>query len=388
MSFDKRSPDAGSLKTRVSLCACAGYEASNIKSSIKEIVESLGGIAKFVKRGDSVLLKPNMLAPARPEQVVTTHPTVVRAVAEMVMDVGGKPFIADSPAVKGFDKVAKLSGLAATAKELGIPIFPLGDSVEYKQGDKKIYRVLEISKNALDADCVINLPKLKTHVMTRMTMGVKNIFGCVVGKRKPAWHLKAGVDRMFFARMLVELYSAISPALTIIDGVVAMEGDGPGSSGKPRELGILAASQDAVALDRVMIELVGAKPQDFAVNEAARETGVGETDIDNIEITGCSVRDMRVSDFVFPKKQMDIVPLPNFMRNMLTGQLTLKPKEIKDSCTLCNQCVDICPTSVISNLGKRLNINYDKCIRCFCCVEVCPESAMKPYAPWLLRIIS
>ncbi len=388
MSLDDRLSDAETLKTKVALSACASYEPLDVKSSVREIVDSLGGIEKFVKRGDSVLLKPNMLAPAKPEQAVTTHPAVVRSVAEMVMDAGGKPFIADSPSVKGFDKVARLSGLDALAKELGIPIFPLGDSVEYKQCDKKIYRVLEISQNALDADCVINLPKLKTHIMTRMTMGVKNIFGCVVGKRKPAWHLKAGIDRMFFARMLVELYDAISPALTIIDGIVAMEGDGPGTSGKPREFGVLGASPDAVALDRVMIELVGAKPGDIVTNEAAKEMGVGETDINNIEVTGGDLREMRVNNFVFPKKQMDIVPLPNFIRRLMTGHLTLRPKEVKEKCTLCNKCVDICPTFVISNLGDRLNINYDKCIRCFCCVEVCPEAAMKPYAPWLLRIIS
>ncbi|GMT41758.1 MAG: (4Fe-4S)-binding protein [bacterium] len=377
------------MKTRVALAACADYDPQGVKESIIKMIDSLGGIGRFVGSGDKVLLKPNMLTPSRPEQAVITHPAVVRAVAEIVMDCGGKPFIADSPGsnVNSFKRLARLSGLSAVAKELGIPIFPLDEPIEKRLDEKKMYRILEISRHVLEADTVINLPKLKTHVMMYMTVGVKNIFGCVVGKRKAGWHLNAGIDHMFFARMLVELYDAVAPALTIMDGILAMEGNGPGTSGNPRQCGVMAAAVDAVALDRVAVELVGAKPERLHTSAAAREMGIGETDIRRIEITGESVEKLRIENFVFPKKSIDMMPIPNIIRRLLNDHLTSKPKEIREKCTLCDQCVDICPTGVISKLGDKLEINYDSCIRCFCCVEVCPEGAMKPIVPWLLKLV-
>lgn len=375
------------MRTTVAVKACSDYDRGRVKNVVREMLGCLGGVERFVKRGDIVLLKPNLLAPAVPEQAVTTHPEVVRAVAEIVTEAGGKPFIADSPGVAAFRKVAARSGLEAVAKSLGIAFFALNDSREYRQGEKKIFRILEISRHVMDADVVINLPKLKTHTQMFMTMGVKNMFGCVVGKRKPQWHLRAGIDRAFFARMLVELYNAISPSLTIIDAVTAMEGDGPGKAGRARKVGVLAASTDAVALDRVMLDIVGARPQRLYTNTAAKEMGIGETEIKNINITGDPVETLNVGGFEFPKSMEDLVPVPKLFRKVMTNQLTSKPIEVREKCTLCNICIDICPTDVISKVGEKLEFNYDKCLRCYCCVEVCPEGAMKPHIPWLLKLV-
>ncbi|MEE8483320.1 MAG: DUF362 domain-containing protein, partial [Nitrospinota bacterium] len=239
----------------------------------------------------------------------------------------------------------------------------------------------------LDADRIINLPKLKTHTQMFMTLGVKNIFGCIVGKRKGQWHFSAGMDRLFFARMIVELYSAVSPDLTILDGVLGMEGNGPGTGGRPRQCNILMASPDAVALDRVVLEIIGAQPQRVFTNSVAAEYGVGETELSNIQVVGDSMEECRVEGFEFPTSDQEMIPLPAFLRNMLTDQLTSKPLEDREKCTLCDLCIDVCPTDVISIGNKRLAINYDKCIRCYCCVEVCPEGAMEPYTPWLLRLM-
>ena len=376
------------MQTDVALIKCSDYEPGQIKAAVKQLVDSLGGMGQFVAKGDAVLLKPNLLAPALPEKAVTTHPEVVRAVAELVIDAGGKPFIADSPGVSSFSKVADKSGMGKVAGELGIKLFALGDSRPYRQGEKKIFRIFEISSQVMEADVVINIPKLKTHTQMFMTMGVKNMFGCVVGKRKPQWHLRAGIDRDFFARMLVELYHAISPSLTVMDGVTAMEGDGPGKAGRAFHLGALAASRDAVALDRVMLELVGAKPELLYTNRVAAEIGIGESDLSRIKVIGEPLRNMRVSGFELPKSAIDLVPLPKIFRSVMTNQLTAKPREERDKCTLCDICIDICPTDVISKLGGRLGFNYDKCLRCYCCVEVCPEGALKPHLPWLLRMVS
>jgi len=375
------------MASEVTLQRCADYDPANVKKSIQRAIEPLGGISNFVKPGDSVLLKPNMLAPASPEKAVTTHPAVVRAVAEMVMEAGAKPFIADSPAIPAFKKIARDTGLADVAARLGIPIVELKDSAEYTQEEHRLFRILEISRHAVEADRIINLPKFKTHVQMFLTAGVKNVFGCVVGVRKARWHFKAGIDRAFFARMLVELYDTVSPDLTILDAIVGMEGDGPGTSGKPRQCGIISASTDAVAMDRVMLEIAGGKPGDFYIMQAARDMNIGETDLSRITIHGESIDFLRLKDFVFPK-MVRVVTGPKIVQRVILNHFTTKPVEDREKCTLCKRCVEICPTEIISIKNERLVFNYDQCIRCFCCVEVCPEGAMKPTAPFLLRIVS
>ncbi|MBI3581810.1 MAG: DUF362 domain-containing protein [Nitrospinae bacterium] len=373
------------MSAHVSLRSCTDYNPDGIKKVLISAVDALGGIGAFVKPGETVLLKPNMLAPAAPEKAVTTHPTVVRAVAEMVLGAGGIPFIGDSPAVPGFNNVCKTTGISAVAAELGIPLVELKDSAEYKQGEKKLFRILEISSKVMEADRIISLPKLKTHSQMFLTLGVKNVFGCVVGVRKAQWHFKAGVDRMFFARMLVELYHAIAPDLTIMDGVLGMEGDGPGTSGTPRTCGIIAASADAVALDRVLIEILGAREDQYFVMQAAKEMGVGESRLSKIKVSGEPLDFFRLENFVFPKVGK-VAFGPPVLRRFILNHLTARPKETREKCTMCGRCINICPTNVISEKNKRLYFNYDACIRCYCCVEVCPEGAMKPAAPFLLRI--
>lgn len=375
------------MQTDVALKACADYEPGRVKESVATLITCMGGIEKFVTSGDSVLLKPNMLAPAAPEKSVTTHPAVVRAVAELVLDAGGKPFIADSPAVPGFAITAKLSGLGEVAKKLGIPIFDLKESTEFKVGDKRIFRMLELSRHALEADRIINLPKFKTHVQMYLTGGVKNIFGCVVGSRKAQWHFKAGTDRIFFARMLVEVYHAVDPDLTIMDSITAMEGDGPGPGGTPRHIGLLAAATDAVALDRTMLDVTGGDLDSFFIMRAAAETGIGQTDTSRIRKLGDDAGSFSQRNFRFPKSGKIMVG-PKIFQRFIINHLTAKPVEDRSQCTLCNKCIEICPTEIITVKSGKLAFNYDKCIRCFCCVEVCPEGAMKPVTPFLLKIVS
>ncbi|MEK7829109.1 MAG: DUF362 domain-containing protein, partial [Deltaproteobacteria bacterium] len=249
------------------------------------------------------------------------------------------------------------------------------------------FKRLELSKEAIEVDGIINLPKLKTHAQMFLTLGVKNMFGCVVGARKPQWHMAAGVDTHAFARMLIDTYLFLKPRLTIVDGIVGMEGNGPGSAGDPRRLGLIFAAVDCIALDRVITEVLGAEANALLTTKVAEEDEIGVTDINEINILGEGIEDVKIHDFKFPPLASIEFKLPFALHNYLRKPLTARPEVNNKECTLCNMCVDICPPGIMTKTGK-INIDYDKCIRCFCCLEICPEGAISVKDGWLKRLIA
>ncbi|MFN5980820.1 MAG: DUF362 domain-containing protein, partial [Pseudanabaena sp.] len=239
------------MKPTVSLLHTSSYEIASLMQSLEAVLAPLGGMSSVVKTGDRVLLKPNLLTGSRPTKECTTRPELVYCVAKMVIDAGGKPFLGDSPAFGSVKGIAKANGLLPLAEELGIPIVEFHGKRYETEGEGELHN-LRLSKEAMDADVVINLPKVKSHMQLTLTLGVKNLFGCVPGKMKAWWHMEAGKDVNRFAQMLIETARTINPELTIIDGIIGHEGNGP-SAGEPKELGVLAASRDVFALDRVMV---------------------------------------------------------------------------------------------------------------------------------------
>lgn len=359
----------------VSIYKINEYEKKAVSKAVKKVVNDLGGIGQFVNAGDSVLLKPNLLSAKAPEAATTTHPLIVEAVGEMVIDCGGKVIIGDSPAIGSWEKIVKKTGMANVASRLGARLIHFDTPVQARKNEKHLFKLLEIAREVAESDVIINLPKLKTHVQMYLTLGVKNMFGCVVGKKKPQLHMEAGKDSNQFARMLVEIYGSISPDITILDGIVGMEGNGPGS-GSPKPIGMILASRDAVALDRIVCEILGAEEEKLFILNAARELGYGNTELKKIKITGEELNKVKVSSFKFPALT-SVEFGPPFLRKLIKELVTSKPKENRDQCTLCNFCMDVCPPKVIKKNNNRLHFNYDNCIRCYCCVEVCPEGAMK-----------
>ena len=242
------------MKVTTYLSAVDGYHVETVHTGLTEMLSGLGGIDRFVRPGQSVLIKPNIIAKRFESQ---THPVVSVELAKLVREVGGKVFIADSPAWGSLIGNARKSGLLQLARENGISLFELRNGRRYNH--------LRFSSQALDADVIINVPKLKTHQMLKLSAGIKNMFGCVPGKLKAWWHFKAGrSDDDRFARMLVETYRLLSPALTIIDAIDAMEGRGP-ISGTLRHLGVLIGSPDGFAAETVACELVGCDPETIPV---------------------------------------------------------------------------------------------------------------------------
>lgn len=372
--------------SKVSICRVKEYEQKVVSKAIKKIVDDLGGMGGFVKNGDSVLLKPNLLSAKPPEAVVTTHPSIVQAVGELVKDCGGKVIIGDSPAIGSWKKIVQKTGMADVANRLGAKLVNFEKPVQAKKNEKHLFKLLEIAGEVLEADVIINLPKLKTHTQMYLTLGVKNMFGCVVGKKKPRLHMEAGKDSRKFARMLVEIYGSIAPDLTIIDGIIGMEGNGPGS-GPPKPLGLILGSKDAVALDRIVCEILGADTEKLFILAAAKELGYGNTELKKIQVTGEVLNNIRLSSFKFPVLTSAEFG-PPFLRKLIKNMVNSKPKEDRNKCTLCDFCIDVCPPKIIGKNEDRLHFGYDDCIRCYCCVEVCPEGAMKVKQGIVTKLLS
>ncbi len=369
---------------RVSLQALADYAPDQVRTGLEQLLEPLGGMNRFVRPGQRVLLKPNLLAGKPPEKAVTTHPLLVRAVAEQVQQAGGKVFLGDSPGIGNAASVARKCGIMAVVEELGIDFTPFEKSVKiHPRG--RTFQELEIAADLLEADVVINLPKLKTHQMMGLTCAVKNMFGAVVGLRKSRLHLQAGSDKALFALMLLELCEQLKPALSIVDAVVGMEGDGPGS-GTPVPIGALIAGTNPLAVDAVATGLVGLKPEQVWTQKLALETRRSGAELDNVEICGATLAALQISGFKAAKNTDINGCMPDFMQRFLKQALTARPRPDHNICTRCGICVKHCPPEAMTIDKQKLQINYKTCIRCFCCQELCPQGALETEQGWLLKL--
>lgn len=288
--------------TQVSLIKAQSYNLKELRLSLEKLLAPLGGISAFVKSGDRVLLKPNLLTASRPTKECTTRKEIVYCVAQMVQEVGGKPFMGDSPAFGSAKGVAKANGYLPLCEELNLPIIEFNGHKYSINNDN--FQHLRLSKEAMEADVVINLPKIKSHMQLTMTMGVKNLFGCVPGKMKAWWHMEAGKDANRFGEMLVETAKAIQPDLTIIDGIIAHEGNGP-SAGEPRELGILGASRDVFGLDVAIADILNVSSEIVPTLVAQKKLGLC-SDVKKIEFLLLKPEDLTVSNWKLPEALMPI----------------------------------------------------------------------------------
>ena len=344
----------------------AEYDYSTLKPLVFELMDSIAG--DLIQKGKRVVIKPNLLAAATPDMAVVTHPLIVKAAAEYVISKGVRPQISDSPAVGSFEKILKESGIKDVLEGLDVEFKEFKDFVAVDVG--KPFGKIEIAADAVNADIIINLPKIKTHSQMLLTLGIKNLFGCIVGMKKPEWHLRAGVDREVFAELLVKIYQAIRPAVNIYDGILAMEGQGPGKSGVPKEVGVIVGSGDAPAADRVISEMLGVEPDMVLTNRIALDQGqeTGEITIDG---------DLpQIDGFRFP----EMAPMsfgPKIVHGYIRRHLVQRPECDKKECRLCGECWEYCPAEAITHDKKKIYFDYDKCIRCYCCIEVCPHAALR-----------
>lgn len=343
----------------------AAYDYETLRPIVFELIDSVN--SGTINNNSRVIIKPNLLSPAPPGSAMLTHPMIVRASAEYVLQRGAVPIISDSPATGSFEKIMEVSGIKDALKGLDVVFreFKISKTVDVGEPFRKI----EIAGEALDADVIINLPKLKTHVQMFLTLGVKNLYGCVVGLKKPEWHFRTGVNREMFAQLLVKIFQALKPQINILDGILAMEGQGPGKRGTPREIGILAASNNAAALDIAVCRMLNIDPERMLTNRFAKEMGM----VDGEVIMEGHIPE--VKDFKLP----EMIPLvfgPKYLHGFMRGHLVQRPVIDNNICKSCVECLKYCPAGAISEGKNKLKIDYERCIRCYCCIEVCPHAAI------------
>lgn len=368
----------------VSIVKCQSYEEKELQRALRRSIDLIGGMDSFVKRGDRVLLKPNLLSGKAPEKAVTTHPALIKGVIEMVKEQGGVPRLGDSPGMGSAIGVAQKSGIKKVADAMGCPIVEFNRPTLPTEKKGGVFKNIEIDQALFEADAIINLPKWKTHAQMLLTLGVKNLFGCVPGPRKALWHLRAGKDAKYFAQILIDIYLRIQPSLTILDGIVGMEGDGPGS-GHPIPLGLILASPDPLYLDQVVCDLLGISRNSLLTNQIAFEQGLGR---DEIELRGEKIDEIKITRFHLPELTRVDWHLPGFLQKLISQALSSKPVVQREVCKECGLCVEICPPQVLCKTEKGLSFDYGRCIRCFCCQEICPEGAIALKPGWATKFLS
>lgn len=379
------------MSSKVSIVRCNSYTYAEVYQAIKVGIDLLGGASLFVKPDERILLKVNLLAGDPPDKCVTTHPVVLKAVAQLFGEAGAKMLYGDSPSFGSFRTAAKKSAFTPVADEMGIEPanFSEGKEVFFGKGiqNKKFF----VAKGVLDVDGMISLPKMKTHGLERFTGCIKNQFGCIVGIGKGEFHMKLP-DPNEFARMLVDLNTFINPRLYIMDGIRAMEGNGP-RSGNPRAMNVLLFSTDPVALDATACRMINMNPVFVPTTLFGYESGAGKYLENEIELLGD-----KMDEFYTPAFKIDRTPVKPYKKNvllpLLNNNLVARPVIIQKKCNQCGICVDNCPVDdkavnwMNGNETLAPVYDYSKCIRCYCCQEMCPEQAIVLKYPVLRRIMN
>jgi uncharacterized protein (DUF362 family)/ferredoxin len=406
----------------VSLVTCRDYDLATVEAAVRRSLDLLGGMGAFVKPGQRVLLKPNLLRPLPPERAASTHPALIAAVAKLVIAAGGRPVIVESPGGPynaGLLRLLYRRTEAAWAAEVsGAELNYNVESAQVSHPEGRILHRLDLIQPLFEADVVINLPKLKTHNLTTLTMAIKNLFGLVPGALKIAYHAKLREVRPF-AEGLLDILTYVRPALTILDAVVGMEGNGP-SGGEARAIGALVASADALAVDIAGAALVSYDPLSVLTTRLAVERGLTTGRLEDLQLVGDALETLRIAGFrhgavteadpgLVPNKLLGLLRMANpeasaadvpedgsqphkpgwfsrLSRGWMARQLVVVPSAGK-KCIGCGFCAKHCPADAIRIVNRVARMDTAKCIRCYCCHELCPELAVELSRPWLGRLV-
>ena len=343
---------------------CGSYDLPLLKEFFLKALAEFGALPAKCK----VLLKPNLLSGKAPGKAVNTHPLFVRAIAEILIENGCTVFVGDSPGYESTEKALEKSGIMEVMRDLRLGLAPFRKRVTKVNSGISPYRELVLGEDPLDYDLVLNMPKLKTHVMMGLTAGVKNTFGFVPSLDKAKWHLRCRSDKRLFASLLMDIHFMVNPALTILDGIVGMDSDGP-AHGRVRDLGLVAVSDNGLSLD-VFLEKTLSIRSPLPISSLGEEKGLLKEAI--LVDHGAP----QIRDFVMPAAVEVDWNLPPLVRETVRHMFTRKPKWDSKRCNACKTCVNVCPVGALRAGGKGLLFDYKACIRCYCCHEMCPTGAI------------
>lgn len=343
-----------------------------VDEAVRKAVSLIGGIDRFTRRGGTYLIKPNLFTTRTPEQGATTDMRIVLALSTMLMEAGAKPVVGECPASASYarpDIVFDGLGVRRLCEEAGVGVNVLDreNPVKVENPGAEVVRNLWFPEFALECDGIINVPKLKTHVLTTLTCAVKNLFGLQQGGTKAHHHVRTGNDPERFSRLLIDIYECIRcrVRLNVVDAVIAMEGEGP-TTGDPVDLGLIIAGENAVAVDLVVSKIMGWDPMDVGTNYIAAERGLGPSSLVEVEVLGVPVREV-VHPFRKPQIHQDGQQFIDIRMPIVCDE---------EKCTGCGICAEVCPVEAIT-LHVTPNIDDSQCIQCFCCIELCPNGALK-----------
>jgi len=368
----------------VSIERSPDYSLTAVREAVTRAVDALGGMSAFVQPGQSVLIKPNLLSAKNPDRAITTHPAVLEVIIDLVRHAGGDPTIGDSPggAIRGVDRVWGNTGMKALSERTGVPLVSFeGSGSVARRGAEREYM---IARPVVEADVVINVPKLKTYMLTLYTGALKNTFGAIPGFGKARLHNLAGRPRPF-SRFVVDVHALVAPSLHIMDGIVAMEGDGP-SGGRPRHVGAVMAGIDAVAMDTVAAGMLGMDVRRVHMIRLAAERGLGVDDPAAITILGETPESFDTEGFKLPGTGI-LNYIPDPLVRALKPFIWILPEMSKEwGCvggTRCGLCMRSCPVEAISLVDDVPVVDRKTCVECLCCHEVCPHQAVRIKLSWL-----
>jgi len=376
--------------SKVVLVRCENYLPENVQAAVAKGLDLLGGVQQFAASGERIVLKPNILSGESPEKNISPHPEVFRAIAKAFKETGAYLSYGDSPGFGSPEVNAKRGGFSAVAEEEGVDWADFTNASDLAFTDGNVLKKFSIAKGVCQSDGLISISKLKTHALTRITGAIKNQFGCIPGPRKAEFHSVMPTAALF-SQMLVDLNRLIGPRLYIMDGVIAMEGNGP-RNGTPKPMNVLLFSADPVALDATVCRLIDLDPHLVETLVYGEEYGLGT--YTNIEYVGDPMDSFVSSDFEVnrsPQKTTTDTSFlsTSFMRRFTAPRPTINP----DLCTKCGRCVEVCPAQPKALLWKDGQktvppvYDYAKCIRCYCCQEMCPFEAIYIKVPPLGKVI-
>jgi len=375
---------------KVSIIKQDNYDYTEIKEKLLESLDNLGGVEKFIEEGDKILLKPNLLMKKKPEEATTTHPTLIKALAEIIFDHGGTVIIGDSPGGPFnnimLTNIYKSTGMteASSIKNTELNTNFKSFTKDFKEGI--ILNNILLTDMINDVDKIINVSKLKTHGFAVFTGAVKNLFGLVPGTNKAEYHVKMP-NINDFANSLIDICESTKPNLHIMDGIDAMEGAGP-SGGNKKHLGLILASENPHHVDLCASKIIGLEVEDVPTLRKAKERGlIGDFDFIK-DILGENIQDLIVSDFKkAPANSGNLRNIPKPIINLLINQLKSKPVFHHNICIGCGDCAANCPPAAIEMINRKPKVDYGKCISCFCCQELCPVTAITIKKPFLAKLI-